>query len=143
MLPVSTAAWPSVGTGPPPVDAQVVGCQQRTEGQQRYPQDQVEPAAGMVLGLDRIEVQHEHIQQPDRDSQAHPAQQEADKHQPGPLVLGQDQVNDEQLRIQRCEKGQPEERRVHLCSASIAAAGPDPGADQVMVVGHGCLLPPW
>jgi hypothetical protein len=33
---------------PPPVDVQVVSRQQRADGQQRYPQGQVEPAAGLV-----------------------------------------------------------------------------------------------
>jgi hypothetical protein len=106
--------------GPPP-EVKVVGRQQRADDQQRYPQNQVEPAAGMVLRLDRIEVQHEHIQQPNRQPQAHPAQQEAHEHQPGPLVGGQDQVDDEQFRVQRGDAGQPEECRVHLCSVRIAA----------------------
>ena len=95
----------------------MVGRQQRTDGQQRYPQGQIEPATGVILDLDRVDVQHEHIQQPDRQTHAHPAQQEAHEHQPGPPVPGQHQVNDEQLRVQRREAGQPEERRGHLCLA--------------------------
>jgi len=73
--------------GPPPGDVQVTGRQQRADGQQRYAQGQVEAAAGVVLGLDRIDVRHEHIQQPDREPQAYPARQEAHEHQPGPLIL--------------------------------------------------------
>ena len=103
----------------------VVARQQRAGDKDRYPQGQVEAAAGLILGLDGIEVHHEHIQQPDRDGQAHPAKQVAREHQPGPLVRGQDQVDDEQLRIQRREAGQPEERRVHTC-----------------LTGRGAMLPP-
>ena len=67
----------------------------------------------MILCLDGIQVQHKDIHQPDRYGQAHPAKQEAREHQPGPLVPGQDQVDDEQLRIERREDGQPEERCAH------------------------------
>src|SRR5262249_52449910 len=48
------------GMGPPSGDVQVAGRQQRADGQQRYAQGQVEAAADVVLGLDRIDVQHEH-----------------------------------------------------------------------------------
>ena len=83
--------WP-----PPPVEQALVQ-QQRADDQQRYAQGQVEPSAGVALGLDRIGVQHKHIEQPDCHTEPHPAQQEARKPHAGPLVPGQDQVNYEQF----------------------------------------------
>jgi hypothetical protein len=75
---------------------------------QRHPEGQVEPCAGLALGLDDIMLQDEHIQQADRHANAHAAQQ----HQTRPRVLDQQQVNSEQLRVQRREERQPDERRV-------------------------------
>jgi len=111
--------WPS------PRAVQTISRQQRADDQQRYPQGQVESTAGPVLSLDRIGVQHEHINQPDRQPQAHPAQQEAHEHRPWPLAPGQDQVNDEQLGVQRREASQPEEHRdVHRTPTRVSAMSP-------------------
>jgi hypothetical protein len=49
--------------------------------------------------------------QPDRQPQADPAQQEARKHQQGPLIPGQDQVNDQQLRVEPRQEGQPQDQQ--------------------------------
>jgi hypothetical protein len=96
---------------PPPADAHVVGRQQRADGQQRYPQGQVDPAADVTLGLGGTDVQYEQIQQPERQPQADPAQQEAHKHHPGPLVPDQDQVNDQQLRVKPRQEGQSQDHQ--------------------------------
>jgi hypothetical protein len=111
---------------PPPADAHVVGRQQRADGQQRYPQDQVDPAADVILGLDGTDVQHEQIQQPERQPQADPAQQEAHKHHPGPLVPGQDQVNDQQLRVEPANRASPKITSIAArrpCRCTVAVAG--------------------
>ena len=116
------------------MDVQVVSRQQRADGQQRYPQGQVEPAAGVVLGLDGIEAHHEHVQQPDRYPQAHPAQQEAHEHLRGPAVCRQDQVDDEQLRVQRREERQAEKRRVHRRSPGVGFAIVSPIATRTWIL---------
>jgi hypothetical protein len=67
-------------------------------------------------------MKDEHIQQADRQAHAHAAQQKTHKHQPRPGVLDQQQVNGEQLRVQRRQERQPEERRVHRRSAAIIIA---------------------
>jgi hypothetical protein len=70
----------------------------------------------VILDSDLVEMQHEHIEQAGRYSQAHAAEQEKYEHRPGPLIRCQDQVDHKQLGVHRSKAGQPEERRIHACA---------------------------
>src|SRR5215475_3854543 len=55
-------------------------------------------------------------------AQAHPAQQEAHEHRPRPLAPGQEQVNDEQLGVQRRQGSQPKEQPdLHRTLTTVSA----------------------
>jgi hypothetical protein len=54
---------------------QVDNRQEYADDQQGNPQRQVEPGAGRALAGNGIGVHQEHVQQPDRQGQTHPAEQ--------------------------------------------------------------------
>ena len=96
------------------------------------PRAQVDARAHRALGLDGIGVEDEHIQQADRQGHRHPTEQHAQEHHPRPPVLDQQQINGQQLRVQRRDERQREELGVHSQSASIAIV-PTGGARQLLV----------
>ena len=69
-------------------------------------------------------MQDEHVQEADRQAHGQAAQQDAREHQTRPRVLDQQQVDTEQLRVQRRQKSQPEERGVYCRSAGIGIVSP-------------------
>ena len=98
---------------------QAARCQQRSGGEQQQAEGQVDARTHLALGLDGIGAEHEHVQQADRQGHGHAAEQQAQEHRPRPPVLDQQQIQGQQLRVQRRDERQSEELGVHPGSARI------------------------
>ena len=98
---------------------QAAGRQQPAGGQQQQAQGQVDSGARLSLGFDRVGVDGEHVQQADRQGHGHAAEQDAQEHRPWLPVLDQQQVEGEELGIQRRGERQREEFGVHRRSARV------------------------
>jgi hypothetical protein len=77
------------------------------------------PALTLPLRLDGVGMIQEHVHDADRHGDADAARQDAPEHSPRPAVLDQQQVEDQQFRVQRSYKCQGEELSVHGRSADI------------------------
>jgi hypothetical protein len=98
---------------------QAAGGEQRAGAEQEQAQGQVDARADRALGLDRVGVEGEHVQQADGQGHGHAAEQQAQEHRPRPPVLDQQQIQGQQLRVQRRQERQREELTAHRPSASI------------------------
>ena len=92
---------------------QAPSCDQGAHREQQQAQGQVHARAHRLLRTDRIEVEHQHVQQADRDAHGDPAEQDTQEHRPRPPVLDQQQVDGQQLGVQRRGERQHEELGVH------------------------------
>jgi hypothetical protein len=98
---------------------QAAGGDQGADGDQQQAEGQVHARAHRFLGVDGIGVEDQHVQQADRQAHGQAAEQDTQEHRPRAPVLDQQQIDGQQLRIQRREERQREELRVHRRSASI------------------------
>jgi len=98
---------------------QAPGRDQPADGEQDQTEGQVDARADRFLGVDGVGLEYEHVQQADRQRHGQAAEQDAQEHRPRPPVLDQQQVDGEQLRVQRRDERQREELGAHRRSASI------------------------
>jgi hypothetical protein len=100
---------------------QAAGGDQGADREQEQAQGQVHARAHRFLGADGVEVKDEHVQQADRDAHDQAAEQQAQEHRPRPPVLDEQQVDGQQLGVQRSRERQREELGVHGGSARSAS----------------------
>jgi hypothetical protein len=74
---------------------------QAAGGEQQQAQSQIGARAHGALMLHGIGVDGEHVQQADRQGHGHAAERQAQEHRPRPPVLDQQQIDGQQLRVQR------------------------------------------